>query len=594
MSARTKSKTPARPATGMIVRNFRFMEVDPRTLVLDPCNVRTEEKLPTQEMLDSVAQDGVDTPVIVRPLTPEQIEKLTEEGKPAPEFGVLAGQQRWLSSKEAVKKAEEDHTSWLALPIVVRDDLKGADKEAITRSLVENTHRKAMTKRDEAQAAAQLAAFSMTPTQRKKAARSIGLTDAQFAAAKGAVALDAKTFDEAAECDFDLVQTTQYGTVEHLRGASRRLKEAAAKDAAEGGGYGHWDHAIASLLQEEETARLRKERLAALRADGVPEVDRPYEWRGDKMRLLTDLMSGMGNPVDPEHHVKDCPGRAFFNEYGEAVLVCADWKKNGHQLSKKAAEKSGGPATAEESRAAVRLIRSNNEAFKAATTVRRAALKAALKEKPSGASWALVRRIVCDMPGWYAKFVTSPNRRLMAQLLGAPESVTRESGKKEDDEDRITVWLEQAESRMGEASSGKLILAQIFAAFEARVMNANKVWEKPGAAVVQLLVFMRDHLAYKLSEIEAAMVALVEGSGGEPDASAAQAQLTGQADQESAGGTEAADELSVEVESAVGTEVDGVEPLAAESAAEVEPEASKEQPAEMDEAAREADVALAA
>jgi len=543
VSAPTKTAQPK----GMRTRSFELIQVDPRTLVLDPCNVRDEDVQPTQEMLESVAQDGVDTPVIIRPLTKEQAEKLAEPGKPLPEYGVLAGQQRWLSNIAAANKGEEDHTDWFALPCVLRTDLKGADQIAITRSLVENTHRKAMSKENEVRAAAQLSAFKMTPTQRTKAARSIGLTPEQFKAAKHVATMDQQAFRKASENDFDLVQAMDYDEVKDVPGALEKLLNAMKRDAADGTGYGQWQHALAELKQKQAALQERAKMIEALDAAGVTRIERQYEWKGTPRRPLADLINGLEKAIDPERHNEDCPGRAYYLEYGDVVFACADWKKNGHRISTKAAARDGLPAATEEASAERKRVIDNNQRYKAATIVRQAAQKAALKEKTSDAAWALIRRIAWQMPDWYAKFATAPDRVLMAQLLGAPESMKDASG-----------WLEQAVARMGAASSGKLQLAQIFAAYEARVMKANKVWDKPDQTDVELLIFMRDHLGYTLADIEAEMVAYVEEAqkAKEPTASAVQ-PLPGE-DEAEDGGTQPEDG---------GGEVDAADEASADAAA---------------------------
>ncbi|MER5638253.1 hypothetical protein ABT095_14990 [Kitasatospora sp. NPDC002227] len=505
----TETATPTAPQ-GLRVRPMELMQVDPRTLVLDPHNVRDEDVELDQAMLDSVKLGGVDTPVIIRPLTKEQAEALAKPGKPLPEYGVLMGQRRWQTALEAVKLAEEDHEEAFALPAILRRDLKGATAEALTKSLVENLHRKDMTASNVARKVTQLAAVRMTPQERTKRAKALGLTTEQLKAAKKATAMDPNAFRRASENDFDFVQMADYDTVKDVSSSINDLVHAMNRDLKAGGGDGHWQHAMAQLRQTRDKQVARKKAIEALKAAGVPEVDREYDWKGKPQRPLRDLVTGLGRAIKPERHVEECPGRAYFIEYGEPVHLCADWKKH-HELSPQARASMGKAATSEEDKEILRRVKAGNVAFKAATEVRRAAQKAAVKgAKVSDAEWELILEVTTEMPKWLAAFLTNPNRVFMADLLGlfpsgtdlAPTDHNEKKALEADAAERLKAHA----GRIGKERRGKVLLAQIFAALETRPMRVNKVWDGIKEAPAKLLIFMRDRLGYTPADIETDMI----------------------------------------------------------------------------------------
>jgi hypothetical protein len=208
--------------------------------------------------------------------------------------------------------------------------------------------------------------------------------------------------------------------------------------------------------------------------------------------------------------VEECPGRAFYVQYGELAHLCADWKKY-HDLSPQIRMGMGKAATSEEEKEKLRGIKANNVAFKAATEVRHAAQKAALKgPKVSDAEWALIMSVTAEMPWWYAAYVRNPNKVFMADLLGlfpsgtdlAPTDYQAKENLQKDAAERLKVHA----GRIGKERRGKLLLAQIFAALEVRPMKVNKVWEGVQEEAAQLLIIMRDHLGYTPADIETDMI----------------------------------------------------------------------------------------
>ncbi|MCC9309921.1 hypothetical protein LN042_23085 [Kitasatospora sp. RB6PN24] len=529
----TATATPT-PPKGLRTRSMELLQVDPRTLVLDPHNVRDADVEVDQAMLDSVMLGGVDTPVVIRPLTKEQAEDLAEPGKPLPEYGVLMGQRRWQAALAAVERAEEDHEEAFALPAILRHDLKGATAEALTKSLVENLHRKDMSTENIARKVTQLAAIRMNPTQRARTAKALGLTPAQVKAAKKATAMDPAAFRQASENDFDFVQMADYDTVKEVSHALNDLVRAMDRDLKAGGGDGHWQHTMAQLRQTRDKKAAQRKEIEALTAAGVPRIERVYDWTGKPQRPLSHLVNGLGKAIKPERHVEDCPGRAYCVDYdGEPVHLCADWKKH-HQLSPEARASMGKAATSEEEREKLRRAKAGNAAFKAATEVRRAAQKAVVKAaKVSDAEWSLIMSVTTEMPDWYGAYVKNPNWALMADLFDLLPSGTdlAPTGYQEKEalQTDAAARLKEYAGRIGKERRGKVLLAQIFTAWEGRPMKVNRVWDGVHEAPAKLLMFMRDHLGYTPADIETGMIDRYLDSLNPPSKDADQAPQTPEA-----------------------------------------------------------------
>ncbi|WP_240677009.1 ParB N-terminal domain-containing protein [Actinacidiphila soli] len=143
---------------------------------LDPRNARTENAKPDAALLASVERIGLQEPITVRPL-----------GEPSKgRYGVFKGQRRWLAAVAAAKKAETKGKPVAKIPAFVREDLGGADSEALLLSLVENHQRAGMTARDTVNGAAQLELLGANEAERRRAAAILGMNRQQLKAAKQA------------------------------------------------------------------------------------------------------------------------------------------------------------------------------------------------------------------------------------------------------------------------------------------------------------------------------------------------------------------------------------------------------------------------
>ncbi|MFD0332250.1 hypothetical protein ACFQZC_38660 [Streptacidiphilus monticola] len=251
------------------------------------------------------------------------------------------GQRRMLAAQAAAKAAQEKDEPVRLVPAIVHEIKDSDDVEAVLLSLIENEHRAAMTETDKVEAVAQLSLLTDgNATRRRRAARALGLSADEVAAATRAKELKQETLSHAASAQMSLLDMADLVEVEGMPNAMRELSEAKKRDAAEGkGGRGHWQHAMSKLRQQQETTARIEATRTELKAAQVPEVRAAY-WTGygekPKQLDLSELRTDLGNPLTATMHAA-CPGHAarIDTETGQAVYVCRDPKAYGHKLPPK-------------------------------------------------------------------------------------------------------------------------------------------------------------------------------------------------------------------------------------------------------------------
>ncbi|MQS17503.1 hypothetical protein F7Q99_36290 [Streptomyces kaniharaensis] len=553
-----------RTADGLRFRDIgEFRYLDPRKLVLDPCNVRTEDTEPDQAMLESVEQDSVEVALIVRP---------QEDGN----FGVLAGQIRMLSAQEVARKCVEEGRpdDVMAIPCMIRHDLVGQGPEVIARavakSIQENLLRRKMTARDTMLAAAKLELPGLSKRALKRVARSAGLTVDEVHAAQRAASMDKEVQQQASEeYEFDLQQLLDLGEVQDVPGALEKLADAREDDAwADGKGNGNWEHAMAQLRQEKqeiaETDALREKLTAA----GMAELPRSYTTPGDKHRRLSDLLDTEGQPVEEEQHNATCPGRAFAilrSDEVTAVFLCADWEANRHQVrdsqpqaqaqSDAASFTTGSngissPASGRKPELSAYEVGQKNKLEQAAREVREKFIKGLIAGKLSDAAVALTQNIQTDMPYWYHHALEPASRLMLARYLDAPlPPKTTSVGRK---------FFETVNARFRKARrASNTSFAQVAMAFE-HSMGAKKTWAHPSDDMVVWLLFLKAE-GYTLSGIEQEMVDAVtkkreEEARAEKEAAERAAARAGQKEATEAAERQQPDSVAAPAEDAAGQE----------------------------------------
>ncbi|MFG2845933.1 hypothetical protein ACGF12_22605 [Kitasatospora sp. NPDC048296] len=480
-----------RTADGLLYRSIGELHyLDPRKLVLDEYNVRTEDIDPDEALLESVAT-GIDNALLVRPFL---------DGT----YGVVAGQRRMLSAQAAAQKCIDEgrERDILAVPCMVRADLIGQSAEviaaAVAKSLQENLLRRAMTSADVASAAEQLDLLGLSDEELRKAATTAGLTVEQVKQASRATSLPKEVKQKAAQHEFDLEELIALAEVEDVPGAVEDLARARAKDAESGSAdKGNWQHAMQELLSEKAAIAAKEAARALWTGQGLVEVPRRswYEQPGITDRLLRDLVDANGEPIDPEKHSAECPGKAFVFEWSdEVVFACADWRANKHKradLARKA--KAEGPSPVE--------VGKKNKAEADARIVRARFVKKLVTEKLSDRALALAMQVVTEMPSWYADAVSPGNAKLIAAYFDEPcPEINWKTPR--GFFNALNARLRR-NRRMFNA-----VFAQVAMAFELH-LSRKKHWAVADGWTAAWLLFLKAE-GYTLAAIEKEMVAAVE------------------------------------------------------------------------------------
>jgi ParB family chromosome partitioning protein len=243
--------------------------LDPTSLVLED-NVRDEADL-DKEFLDSIREHGVLTPV--RAVRGDDLI-----------VRVRSGQRRTLAAR-AVGLA--------TIPVYIRPATDGDDKSQLTdrigQQMVENDHRRALTDAQRARGIQQMldAGVSVTKVAKrlalsrdtvKAAATATGSAVAMHALSAGQLSLvEAAALTEFEDADHDTLQ---------------QLLDAA--------GGPQFEHTLAQLRQERQTAQARQEAAEAYRAQGYRVVDEQPAWRDTSCVELRWLRTADGNTVTEE------------------------------------------------------------------------------------------------------------------------------------------------------------------------------------------------------------------------------------------------------------------------------------------------------
>ncbi|MFE7759705.1 ParB/RepB/Spo0J family partition protein [Streptomyces sp. NPDC057429] len=481
MSEKTTA-APAQIPTGLEALG-RLTEFDPRSLVLDPRNARTENVKPDHAMLASVERIGVQEPISVR---------LLEDGT----FGVFKGQRRWLAATAAAKKAAAKGAPVRPIPAFVREDLNGNDTEALLLSMVENTQRAPMTHRDTLNGAAQLELIGVTEADRRRAAGILGLKRESLRAAKQAAALTPEGLQDGARHAFDLTELADLQDVEEVSGAASKLAYARRQDAEAKGKNtrGHWQHAMASLRQERDEQRKRQAAVQALTEAGVKVLPR-YSRSDDTAVALDQITTRLGKELTPKTHAQCAGHAARLDEDAEPVYFCTDPEKNGHTL-KNAPDAAEEAQAQDAARAERKRVLAQNKAARAAREVRTEFVAQLCKGKSlSDAAWTLVLTTVMNGSDTYRKFIN----RTQAKATAAVAKFTAGPAPEDNADDPFTALIQ----RTGKARRPQLMMAQVAAAFEDEMHD--KAWATKTTTQVMWLTFLEGE-GYTLSAHESAIL----------------------------------------------------------------------------------------
>ncbi|MFF9171854.1 MULTISPECIES: ParB/RepB/Spo0J family partition protein [unclassified Streptomyces] len=472
----------------------QIVHLDPSLVVRDECNAREHDTEPDEKLITSVKQLGVEEPLSVRP-------------RPDGTFGAFKGWRRAQAAQIANATAEAEGRVLRPVKAYVREDLVGRDGWTRFLSLVENDHREGMSQRDTLKAQ-ELALIDMSDVDRRTAAKALGVGRNAAKQAKAAQQLNDATLRRTAAAGMDLEQTAQLAEVAGVRGAEDRLMRALARDHAEGkGGRGHWDQEMALLRAEQADAETRAKAEEELRAANIPLLGRMPSYEKDPSRPLTELTTGLGNPLTEDNH-KDCPGHsARLDDEHQPVWYCADPAAYGHKvrpLPKK-------PKTEEDEHKAAERARivACNRAWKAAAGPRQEFVKRLVRGKslPDEAR-LFAQQILLDLPRFYGKWADKQCTQTVALLVGAKDP--------ENDSARETA------AGFPKNRLANVLFAQVAAAFEDTIREPKQfdtarmshvyLWESPNRLQAAYLLLLEslgqaDDGSYQLSEVEQQAVA---------------------------------------------------------------------------------------
>ncbi|WP_441349528.1 hypothetical protein [Streptomyces olivaceus] len=365
------------------LEDFRPDEPEESRVIVDPFNHRKKREdgeedttEPDPGLIASVEAVGVQQAPVLRPQTGEN------EGK----LGIVMGQRRLKAARAAAQRAVAHGRKYRKVRVIIRDDLKGVDDEALTGSMVENVHRAAASVQDDLDAAQQLSLMvsaKRVPKARKaQYAAAIGRTTEELDAAPRVAKIAPEVIEELWEegAEFDWVEQADYAEVEDVPNALWKLEQAKRKDTDEGNTKrGAWRQVMQALKAEKEKAERIAATTAELAKKMIPVIVWSHAWQYSAARPLTELESSIGRPLTEAGHNETCSGHAatFDPADGEVVWVCRDFKKQGHRIIGAATDEEGDGEKAQEvdaereaARAEARIVKTNNAAWRSVREVR--------------------------------------------------------------------------------------------------------------------------------------------------------------------------------------------------------------------------------
>lgn len=468
--------------------------LDPALLVRDEFNAREHDTEPDEKLIASVKELGAEETISVRP-------------RPDGTYGVFKGWRRAQAAQIANASAEQDGRPARQVKAFVREDLVGRDGWTRFLSLVENDHREAMSDRDTLRAQ-ELALIDMSDVDRRTATKALGVGRDAIRHAKEAQKLKDATLRRATAAGMELVQTAQLAEVEDVRDAEDRLMRALQRDHEESnGGHGHWDQELALLRAEQADAAARAKAVAELREASIPLLGHVSSWEKDSARVLTQLTTGLGNPLTEDNH-RNCPGHsARLDEEHRPVWYCADPAEHGHKVRPQPKK----PRTEQDEQNAEERARvmACNRAWRAAAGPRQEFIKRVVRGKTlSDEARIFAQRIALELPGFYAKWASKKNTETLSLLLGAKDPAKDSPS--------------QTAASFPKNRLANVLFAQVAAAFEDTIRDPKGydsaqysvvfLWESPGPTTAAYLLLLEslgqeDNGSYQLSEVEQQAIA---------------------------------------------------------------------------------------
>lgn len=382
--------------------------LDPDTIVRDECNAREHDTEPDEDLINSVKAVEVQDPISVRP-------------RPDGTYGTFKGWRRTQAAQIANATAEEDGRTKQQIKAFVRADLVGRDAWTRFLSLIENHQREGMSTKDTLKAA-ELSLIGMDEVEQKAAARALGLKRGTGQRLARAQELSDAALRRASAGGMDLEQMATFAEVADVPDSERRLLRALARDAdEEDGGRGHWEQELALLKAEQTDRATRTEAITSLEQAEIPLLPTrvPYGEKGTA-RPLTDLTTGLGNPLAEDNH-KNCPGHsARLDDEHQPVWYCADPAAYGHKVRPQPKK----PRTEQDEEKAEerRKVIACNRAWKAAAGPRQEFITRLVRMKAlPDATRVFAQEVLLTVPGFYSTWTDKREFEALARFLGLKE-----------------------------------------------------------------------------------------------------------------------------------------------------------------------------
>ncbi|MFG2463269.1 hypothetical protein ACGFWE_40320 [Streptomyces sp. NPDC048523] len=477
------STQPTEPATHEQEVTPEIVLLDPALVVRDECNAREEDTEPDEDLINSVREIGVEETISVRP-------------RPDGTYGAFKGWRRAQAQQAANATAEQDGRPVRRIKAHVREDLVGRDGWTRFLSLVENKHREGMSERDILKSQ-ELSLIAMSDIERRQATKALGVGRNAVKQAKAAQKLDDATLRRAAAGGMDLEQTAQLAEVENVPGAERRLLRALERDHEEGnGGRGHWDQEMALLKAELDDAAVRAKAEEDLKAADIPLLERRGWGQKDPSKALSELTTGLGNPLTEDNH-KNCPGHsARLDDEHQPVWHCADPAAYGHKVRPQPKK----PRTQEDEHRAEerRKVIACNRAWKAAAGPRQDFVARLVRQKTlPDAARVFAQEIVLTVPYFYSSWTGRHETETVARFLGVKEPENAD--------------LTETAVQLPKARVVNALFAHVAAACEYDIREPN-TWSHLNVPQARYLLLLEelgqdDNGSYRLSEVEDQAVA---------------------------------------------------------------------------------------
>lgn len=477
-SIRTTNQNGATPMS-VTTLTHTLAQLDPAELLVD-VNVREDLHL-DPAFVGSVKERGVLVPVVA---------VQTSHG-----VRVRHGHRRTMAAVEA---------KLATIPVVVvsSDGDEVEQSETVDRLIdqySENTHRAALSTREQASVMQQLSLLGLSPAQISRRTKT-----PKASVAAGIVAAESDAALAAADSyGLDLVQTAVVAEFADDPEDVEALLDAAT--------YGQFDHTAQRIRDNRAASAAVDAKIEELRAAGVTVVERENAYGPDaRQRPLHQLQSGHDSDKEmTEDEHASCPGHAVYvqyRSYGDppdtlVVPVCADVISHGHTVRYGAQPTTTGaeptPEEVERVRAERRRVIENNKQWRSAETVRREWLVtfAGRKSAPKRAAAFLLHMLVTEADD--LSRARQGGHRLAAAILGLDVD--------DADEPSYTAWYRRLQVIQDALAAATPQRAQVIgltvalAACEDQL--STQTWRHPGTRDQVYIQFLAD-AGYTLSPVE--------------------------------------------------------------------------------------------